>query len=172
MENSVDVICIPCDLLDPMEKVLHLPLLDYDHISPGPKETMDFEKFLIRVPDIVGRCQLPPSQHHTGRKDWREYGWRARSLVNLGYMDSRQTTGSLGPYYMYKGCNDHPNLVRNETFMVSGAASVYGDVFIFKVNINHWGEAKYDGLNNSSINDAFQGKGIASPECLKWLSEQ
>ena len=173
VEPPVNVICIPCDGPGPV--VLSLPLLSYTRLGSGPEETKDMEECLMRVPDIIGYGQTP-YYYHSGDQDWRRYRWQYRKLVNLGNMDPDDTSVHLGPYYMYKGSNRDRNLLRSEYFdMVPGAKSVYGDVFIFKVKereVNDWGEAKYDKLDYSSIQNAFKGKGLASRECLRWLSEQ
>lgn len=144
------------------------PLLSVDELGPLPKGSKSNEKYLSEIPDLTGHCD--PNF------------WKNRSLVELANMDPDETeeellkTGGPGPYFIYRCSSGDKKLARNENFKrVPGAADVYGDAFVFKIkNPADWIYqlvVDYDSLGESFIIDAFKGKGIASDECLKWLSE-
>lgn len=178
MGELVHVIWIPGD--GSALRLEALPWLSVSDLDYWPEESAELEHYLGHIPDLIGRCELPAYEHWPGFKAWRDYAWQHRSLVDLGYMDPDKQPGELseypGPYFMYKCSKESEVLACNKHFEgVPGAAGVYGDAFIFKVKepaFIDWLMVRYDELDEDFIRNAFKGKGIASEDCLKWLSEQ
>lgn len=163
-DPTVEVIWIPSTGSSP--KLVSVPLLSDEDL--GPFTNLSNEQYLSSIPDLTEYC---------GPNFWKNY-----SLVDLAHLDPDENLGGippeevLGPYLIYRCSTTKAELARNENFKrVPGAASVYGDAFVFKVKKpTEWITqitVAYDSLGESFITDAFKGKGIASDECLKWLSE-
>ena len=64
----------------------------------------------------------------------------------------------------------------NKWFEEAGAGDVFGAAVIFKVKEpafdDHGEEVVYDHLDRNSIKNAFEDKGIAADDSLKWLAAQ
>lgn len=170
-EPTVYVITIPSTGA-PLE-VVKLPLIPYTHMEDATIESWACEKYLHRIPDLTGSIGW-----HLGYGGPKSHGTR-RSLVDLGNMDLHQTPreGSKprGPYFMYKCVADRKGPTLNNWFEEAGAGDVFGAAVIFKVKepaFDDHGEVVYDHLDRSWIENAFEGKGIAADDCLKWLAAQ
>ncbi|CAD6593716.1 MAG: hypothetical protein ASARMPREDX12_007484 [Alectoria sarmentosa] len=171
-EPTVYVITIPYTGA-PLE-VVKLPLTPYTRMEDATIESWYHEKYLHRLPDLTGSIGW-----HLGYGGPKSCGTH-RALVDLGTMDPHQIPqeGSKqprGPYFMYKCVADRGASTLNKWFEEAGAAHVFGAAVIFKVKeptFDDHGEVVYDHLDRHSIENAFEGKGIATDESLKWLAAQ
>lgn len=149
--------------------VVKLPLSETDRLGDPTDESQRSENNLKHVPDLLEYTY------------WQLHAWKYRSLVDLGSLDMEQSTEEAqkhhGPYFMCKCSTESQNYGRNKRFKkIEGAAGVYGSAFIFKVKepatFDEQGMIEYEDLDENFIRDAFEGKGLADVESLKWLANK
>ena len=148
--------------------------LTHNSVLPatGSHNSDELEKYLEFLPGFAAY------------EDWLNYATRRRQLVNIGDMDPDQPIdlrySRFGPYFLYRFSKKAHNILHampkivgpNRHFKkVDGAEDVYGNAFIFKIDIK-CGRPRIVDLDESVIWSAFKGKGISDAASLEWLSMQ